>query len=55
MDSVDKSAYYILYMISRNKLVRLGKGYSLNSFFTVEILQSQCEVFEVFLGFYFNI
>ena len=26
MDSVDKSAFYI-YVISRNKLARLGKGY----------------------------
>ena len=27
MDSLDKSAFYI-YVISRNKLTRLGKGYS---------------------------
>ena len=27
MDSVDKSAFYI-YVILRNKLARLGKGYS---------------------------
>ena len=27
MDSVDKSVFYI-YVISRNKLARLGKGYS---------------------------
>ena len=29
MDSVDKSAFYI-YVISRNKLARQGKGYSLH-------------------------
>ena len=27
MDSVDKSAFYI-YVFSRNKMARLGKGYS---------------------------
>ena len=27
MDSADKSAFYI-YVISRNKMARLGKGYS---------------------------
>ena len=38
MDSVDKSAFYI-YVISRNKLARQGKGYStgkLNYFKTLE-------------------
>ena len=38
MDSVDKSAFYILYEISRNKLVRLGKGYSTKSIHILGIL-----------------
>ena len=45
MDSVDKSAFYI-YVISRNKLARLGKGYSRQ----VTFLHIPCDSCNTYFG-----